>query len=420
MKITDDQAREIRRAIVKADLTKETPGEVLLWLAKHYGVSPVTIRYIVTGRLFTSASIRVSGREVIDVHRLQTPEEQHAYRVNAFLGDLRHAQKVDGMSKCHLWMGATSKFGHARTTFLGKSKAAYHIAWFIEHGEWPKFICHKCDVPNCCNPEHLEIGNHQSNGRDVAERERGGSLKFTIEEIKWIKLRMLELKEFEMSRNAASKKAAREFEHEHGKEIVWGSVEQIAHGRMRKLVTIDVDGEEIPVVWPKENPKPPKTIEQTKARFMKFIKVDRHGHWRWQGHVNKRAGYGTFTFEGKQRKAHVVSCRLFKGDIPAGMVVRHMCHEKDCVNPKHLKLGTYADNARDTAKADRVGNTKISNAEVIKILKHYAQDAPGKGHVMAWCRQVAKRYGVDEATIHQIITGKSRQHIDREQFSEDA
>ncbi|UGO47583.1 HNH endonuclease [Morganella phage vB_MmoP_Lilpapawes] len=35
------------------------------------------------------------------------------------------------------------------------------------------------------------------------------------------------------------------------------------------------------------------------------------------------------------------------GDIPAGMVVRHTCDNKRCVNPNHLLLGTRKENTHD-------------------------------------------------------------------------
>ena len=36
-----------------------------------------------------------------------------------------------------------------------------------------------------------------------------------------------------------------------------------------------------------------------------------------------------------------------EGELPAGLVVRHLCHNKSCLNPQHLLLGTDKDNGQD-------------------------------------------------------------------------
>lgn len=35
-----------------------------------------------------------------------------------------------------------------------------------------KFICHTCDVPSCCNPEHLFLGSAKDNNADRAAKNR--------------------------------------------------------------------------------------------------------------------------------------------------------------------------------------------------------------------------------------------------------
>lgn len=35
------------------------------------------------------------------------------------------------------------------------------------------------------------------------------------------------------------------------------------------------------------------------------------------------------------------------GSIPEGMQVRHLCHNKLCINPEHLEVGTAKQNAQD-------------------------------------------------------------------------
>ena len=60
------------------------------------------------------------------------------------------------------------------------------------------------------------------------------------------------------------------------------------------------------------------------------------GCWIWQGHRNS-GGYGSFSVKSKAVSAHRFSYMAFKGPIPEGMTIDHLCRKKSCVNPKHLE-----------------------------------------------------------------------------------
>ena len=50
---------------------------------------------------------------------------------------------------------------------------------------------------------------------------------------------------------------------------------------------------------------------------------------------------------GKALKAHRVVAYLFEAREMDYRVTRHLCPNKDCVNPEHNKPGTHAENVRD-------------------------------------------------------------------------
>ena len=75
------------------------------------------------------------------------------------------------------------------------------------------------------------------------------------------------------------------------------------------------------------------------------------GCWVFEGSTN--SGYGSVMYEGKVRIAHRASWMYFNGQIPDKMKICHTCDNTLCINPRHLFLGTQADNMKDMRKKGR-------------------------------------------------------------------
>ena len=88
----------------------------------------------------------------------------------------------------------------------------------------------------------------------------------------------------------------------------------------------------------------------TQSRFEKFVTRQPNGCWTWSG-AKTVQGYGRFHLDGN-RHAHRVSYEIHKGQIPAGLVLDHLCRTPSCVNPEHLEIVTRAENNR---RADHYG-----------------------------------------------------------------
>lgn len=97
-------------------------------------------------------------------------------------------------------------------------------------------------------------------------------------------------------------------------------------------------------------PLPRLTAEQ---RFWKGVsKTDTC--WEWTAGKNSD-GYGSIYVDGKHTKTHRYSYELVNGPIPEGMVIDHICHNRGCVNPDHLRLATVKQNSENLS-GPRVSN----------------------------------------------------------------
>lgn len=80
-----------------------------------------------------------------------------------------------------------------------------------------------------------------------------------------------------------------------------------------------------------------------------WAKVDKRGPndcWAWTGAANGR-GYGSIWRSPRLERAHRMAYELAYGAIPDGLVVDHMCHNPKCVNPRHLRICTQAQNLQN-------------------------------------------------------------------------
>lgn len=88
-------------------------------------------------------------------------------------------------------------------------------------------------------------------------------------------------------------------------------------------------------------------------RLFDRIRIDNYtGCWEWQGY-RLPGGYGQISVAGKTMTTHRAMVLAREGEIPAGRIVCHTCDNRCCVAPRHLYVGTYADNNRDTVRRGR-------------------------------------------------------------------
>lgn len=78
-------------------------------------------------------------------------------------------------------------------------------------------------------------------------------------------------------------------------------------------------------------------------KLTKNYTVTASGCWEYNG-GSVGSGYRTIYHDGKCHYAHRLSYEFYKGKIPAGLVVDHLCHNRACMNPEHLRVCTQKEN----------------------------------------------------------------------------
>ena len=93
--------------------------------------------------------------------------------------DRFHKKYEISESGCWIWTAGTRPNGKGvlyprHWTDDGKSIGAHRFSFELSRGAIPKgmYVCHKCDTPLCVNPDHLFIGTHHDNMRDMVTKRR--------------------------------------------------------------------------------------------------------------------------------------------------------------------------------------------------------------------------------------------------------
>ena len=82
-------------------------------------------------------------------------------------------------------------------------------------------------------------------------------------------------------------------------------------------------------------------------RIKKHIRVADNGCWEWTAARRKgKWPYGLINVWQKILQAHRVSYEAFRGPIPEGLQLDHLCRNPPCVNPDHLEIVTNEENGR--------------------------------------------------------------------------
>lgn len=124
-------------------------------------------------------------------------------------------------------------------------------------------------------------------------------------------------------------------------------------------------------------------------------------------HATTSKGYGTVRYQGRMHSTHRLALVLATGTNDPAMHAAHgPCHNPACMNVRHLRWATPAENLADrdrdgtNQRGARGPRARLTEAEVRAILAS-TDSQPS----------LAERYGVAVSTINHIRSGRKWHHV---------
>jgi hypothetical protein len=176
----------------------------------------------------------------------------------------------------------------------------------------------------------------------------------------------------------------------------------------------------------------PHLTDKRKANFWAKVVIGEDDEcWPWTGSSCAR-GYGRVSLstagDCRPYLATHVSLVMAGKPRPAGMSALHSCDNPACVNPRHLRWGSLAENMADCRARGRIESTDRRRQRLLVAA------ARGEDHCRARLteasvraiiadprihREIAQEYGVRRAHVGDIKRGKRWAHV-HDQLSREA
>jgi hypothetical protein len=149
-----------------------------------------------------------------------------------------------------------------------------------------------------------------------------------------------------------------------------------------------------------------------------WSKVNKKGEddcWEWLGYKNKE-GYGRTWINDHGYYAHRVIFDLaypntITLNAPASTsdsgFLLHTCDNPSCCNPRHLFVGTHADNMADKVAKGRSPDFSGAKGPRCKLSMSQAQEIRQKRKEGISAKELAKQYGISLPSVKTLLAGKS-------------
>jgi hypothetical protein len=134
--------------------------------------------------------------------------------------------------------------------------------------------------------------------------------------------------------------------------------------------------------------------------------IDNNGCWNCTSHHKSPKGYPISTINLKNVRISRYMYESYRGTIPEGKIIMHLCDNSSCINPDHLKIGTHTENIKDrdnkgrTAKGESAGNAKLKKQNIIDIRTSNLTT-----------KELSIKFNTSDSNIRSIKNRKAWKHV---------
>ncbi len=146
------------------------------------------------------------------------------------------------------------------------------------------------------------------------------------------------------------------------------------------------------------------------AHILDRVTVQHNGCWTWDRNVDHRGGYALLQWKGKTRRVHIAMWHLTHDHpLQPGQEIGHAskCPHRHCVNPRHLKAMSHADNM----KMSRGHGHNVTKQRVYLTEQHVRDIRELAANNRLNVRRFAASVNIDPAAVRLARDGKTHKGV---------